>query len=335
MKKFTKGCLITALILFIIGCIFCLTFGTLGGFRQIDSKAYRIVRLGGLGNLGIGFDGNSFGILRIDDWDEEEWMDMYNIDENTAATQTNYNASDISDIDIDLGGESVVIEESENDFVWISTASSNNRVKYGMKGGTLRVYSKNSIRLWNKISNGSIHLYLPKGMTLDSIDLKVGAGKLKSMALNADVIKMDIGAGKFEIDGISAHEVKIEVGAGKADINDIIADKADVSAGAGKININGVDVGKLSMDVGMGNIDMEGKVSGDIDAECGMGSISMRIQGSETDYNYEIECAMGSIRIGDNKYSGLASERSINNGSINTFEVECSMGSIDIDFNSR
>ena len=41
MKKFTKGCLITALILFIIGCIFCLTFGTLGGFRQIDSKAYR------------------------------------------------------------------------------------------------------------------------------------------------------------------------------------------------------------------------------------------------------------------------------------------------------
>lgn len=332
MKKFTKGCLITALILFIIGCIFCLTFGMMGGFEQIDSKAYRIVRLGGLGNMVIGYSGNSFGIFRDDDWSEEEWTDMYDIDENTRAMQTKYSASDITDIDIDLGGESVVIEESENDHVWISTASSNNRVNYGMKGGTFRVYSKNSIRLWKRISNSSIHLYLPKGMTLDSIDLSVGAGKLKSMALNADEINMDIGAGKFDIDGISAHEVKIEVGAGKADINDIIADKAVVSAGAGKININGVDVRKLSLDVGMGNIDMEGKVSGDVDVDCGMGSISMRVQGSETDYNYEIECAMGAIRIGDNKYSGLASERSISNGSSNTFEVECSMGSIDIDF---
>ncbi len=321
MKKFTKGCLITALILFIIGCIFCLTFGLMGGFEQIDSRAYRVLRLGGLGNLVIGYNGNAFGIFSDDDWYEEEWMDMYSIDENTAAIQTDYNASDISDIDIDLGGESVIIEESENDHVWISTAFSNNRVKYGMKGGTLRVYSKNGIRLWKKFSNGSVHLYLPKGMTLDSIDLSVGAGKLKSMALSADAINMDIGAGKFEIDGINAHEVKIEVGAGKADINDVIADKADVSAGAGKININGVDVGKLSMDVGMGNIDMEGKVSGNIKAECGMGSIGMRVEGSEKDYNYEIECAMGSISIGDNKYSGLASERSINNGRSNTFEV--------------
>lgn len=332
MKKFTKGCLITALILFIIGGIFCLTFGMMGGFRQIDSMAYRAVRLGGLDNLVIGYSGNSFGIFRDDDWSDEEWTDMYNIDENTSAMQTKYNASDVKDIDIDLGGESVVIEESENDNIWISTASSNNRVKYGMKGGTFKVYSTNSIRLWKKYSNGSVHLYLPKGMTLDSIHLTVGAGKLKSMALSADEIKLDIGAGKFDIDGISAHEVKIEVGAGKADINDIIADKAVVSAGAGKININGVDVGKLSLDVGMGNIDMEGKVGGDIKADCGMGSISMKVDGSETDYNYEIECAMGAVRIGDNKYSGLASERSINNGSSSTFEVECSMGSIDIDF---
>ncbi len=332
MKKFTKGCLITALILFITGCVFCLTFGMMGGFEQIDSRAYRVLRLGGLGDLVIGFSGNSFGIFRDDDWSEEGWTDMYDIDENTRAMQTKYSASDVTDIDIDLGGESVIIEESENDHIWISTASSNNWVQYGMKGGTFRVYSKNSIRLWKKITNGSVHIYLPKGMELDSIELSVGAGKLKSMALNADEINLDIGAGKFDIDGISAHEVKIEVGAGKADINDIIADKADVSAGAGKININGVDVRKLSLDVGMGNIDMQGKVNGDIKAECGMGSISMRVEGSETDYNYEIECAMGSIRIGDSKYSGLASERSINNGSSNTFEAECSMGSIDIDF---
>ena len=37
MKKFTKSCLITALVLFIIGSVFCATFGMMGGFRQIDA----------------------------------------------------------------------------------------------------------------------------------------------------------------------------------------------------------------------------------------------------------------------------------------------------------
>ena len=36
MKKFTKGCLITALVLFIVGLIICGVGGLLGGFRELS-----------------------------------------------------------------------------------------------------------------------------------------------------------------------------------------------------------------------------------------------------------------------------------------------------------
>ena len=50
------------------------------------------------------------------------------------------------------------------------------------------------------------------------------------------------------------------------------------------------------------------------------------------DYNYELECDMGSIRIGDSKYSGPATERSINNRAGQWMEIACSVGSVDISF---
>ena len=50
MKKFTKGCLLTALILFILGCAICVVCGILGGFRQIESGS-----LNGVMGIPFGF----------------------------------------------------------------------------------------------------------------------------------------------------------------------------------------------------------------------------------------------------------------------------------------
>ena len=37
MKKFTKGCLITALVLFVLGCAFYIICGVMGGFGQLKA----------------------------------------------------------------------------------------------------------------------------------------------------------------------------------------------------------------------------------------------------------------------------------------------------------
>ena len=334
MKRFTKGCLITALILFIIGAVFCGTFGMMGGFRQIDSmnrNAYGDLRFG-IRRLIWGFDN---WIDWDDDWDEERWTEMSDVKNGIAtesAERTNYNVNGISDIDIELGGENLIISESDDDYIWINNNSGHYRVKYGIDGSTFKIYSTRRVRFWRNISRGSIYLYLPKDMMLDSIDLEMGAGIFDSIALEADEISMEIGAAKVSILGISGREVDINIGAGEAIIDNIAASEATISVGAGSISVKGMDVEDASLEVGMGNIDVAGKIGGDADIDCGMGNITMALQGYETDHNYYLDCAMGSIRVGSNKYSGLASERTIDNGSSSDFNVECAMGNIDISF---
>ncbi|MCH5257714.1 MAG: DUF4097 family beta strand repeat protein [Lachnospiraceae bacterium] len=330
MKKFTKGCLITALILFIIGAVFCATFGMMGGFRQIDSVSRK--RFGDLRFM--------FGDVIwyyddwYEDWDEERWSEMKSISNSTTTSgeQTDYSVNDISDIYIQLGGENLVIEESEDDYIWISNNSGYNRVKYGVNGTTFKLYSTKRVRFWKNISRGKIYLYLPKGLNLDSIDLEMGAGRLESITLDSDEINMEIGAAECSIAGISGRDISIDIGAGKANIDSISADDANISVGAGSISIKGLDVKDISLEVGMGNIDVVGRISKDADVDCGMGSINMELQGNESDHNYYLDCAMGSISIGSSKYSGLASEKTIDNGSSSDFNVECAMGNINIDF---
>lgn len=336
MKKFTKGCLITALVLFIIGAVLCATFGMMGGFRQVDSinrKIYGDWQFR-FGNLIWGFD-DLWSVRDSDDWDEERWTEMNSMNSSIStesAERTNYNINDISDIDIELGGENLVISESEDDYIWIKNDSEHNRIKYGINGSTFKLYSTRHVNFWRNISRGNIYLYLPKGIRLDSIDLEMGAGNMNSVVLEADEISLDIGAAKFDVAGINSREVNINIGAGKADINFINADDASISVGAGSISIKGLDVKDIALEVGMGNIDAVGKISGNADVDCGMGNISMALQGYESDHNYYLDCAMGNISVGNNKYSGIASERTINNGSSSDFYVECAMGNINIDF---
>lgn len=336
MKKFTKSCLITALILFIIGAVFCGTFGMMGGFRQIDAvNKHRFGNLQyDLRNLMWGFR-DTWYYDWDDDWDDERWTEMNNLrnSSDTASMEcTNYSINDISDIKIELGGENLVISESEDEYIWINNSSGHDKVKYGNDGSTFKLYSKRHVNFWKNISRGKIYLYLPKGITLESIDMEMGAGNLDSIALDADEINLEIGAAKFSIAGISGREVDINIGAGEATIDSISANEANISVGAGSISVKGMDVEDASLEVGMGNIEVVGKISGDANIDCGMGNVNITLEGSESDHNYNLDCAMGNIRVGNNKYSGLASEKSIDNGSDSEFNVDCAMGNIDISF---
>ena len=86
------------------------------------------------------------------------------------------------------------------------------------------------------------------------------------------------------------------------------------------------------MEVGAGEIVVTDMTVKNLDLECGAGNVNLTLSGDVTDYNYQVESAMGNIRIGDNKYTGIIGERNINNGSSRKIDVECAMGNIEIDF---
>ena len=58
----------------------------------------------------------------------------------------------------------------------------------------------------------------------------------------------------------------------------------------------------------------------------------MSLEGSEDDHNYDLECAVGNLRVGGINFAGVSSERNIDNGAESNFNLECSMGSLDVTF---
>ncbi len=318
MKKFTKGCLITALILFVFGCAFWGICGYMGGFRQLDNLNISRERFFSIGWNGIrwGYNGNWFGFWD-DDFDDDWWPESAgtpSLVEVGDKVKTDYSALEITDIDIELGGNNLIIEESEDEYIWIANNSNVKTVKYALKNGVFKLYYGNTVNNWNDIAkNSNICLYLPEGMNLNTIDIEMGAGNMESIVLTANEIDMEIGAGNFNIEGL-------------------LSDEVDISVGAGNAEIDNIDAGEVSLEVGAGKIVVDDMTVMNLELECGAGNVNLTLAGDVTDYNYQVESAMGNIRIGDNKYTGIIGERNINNGSSRKIDVECAMGNIEIDF---
>lgn len=336
MKKFTKGCLITALVLFIVGCAFYGICGLMGGFRQLESWQGHDFNFWGH-DFRLAYSG--FGLWYITDaddewWGDEKWPDgMSDADRVGAgeAEKTDYRASDIRNIDIEVGGSHLIILESEDEYIQVARDSDARAVKYQLKNGNFRIYSEKSYRWWDG-KQGTIYLYLPKGMNLDSIDLEIGAGTLESIALEANEIDVEADAGMAVIESLYGNEIDVSANAGTLEIHDMTAQSLSAETGAGSLIIRNFSAEEVDLNASAGSLTVEGKIGRNADIECGVGSISMTLQGAETDYDYRLECAMGEIDLNGEEYSGLGNERNIKNGGKGTFDVECSMGSIEIYF---
>lgn len=334
MKKFTKGCLITALVLFIIGCVMCGVFGLLGGYRQLE-------QMDGIAGMPWEihfFDDNGLFYITgadYDDWDVDydDW-DSVTPAEGAAETPLDIRADELRNIDIEMGACALFIEESEDDNIWISRNEKAKNIYYRVSGDTLEIGNKVRRRWWRNtnVTDAVVVLYLPP-MVLDTVEIEFGAGKIDAIPLCANTISIEIGAGKCDFEEVQASSVELTVGAGEMKVDRLYAREADIEAGAGELEVADMEVsGYMDLEIGMGNAQLNGKITGGMDADCGMGNLTMSLDGSETEHNYEIECAMGSVNIGNNSYSGLASEKYINNNSDSVFAIDCAMGSIDIDF---
>lgn len=127
-------------------------------------------------------------------------------------------------------------------------------------------------------------------------------------------LDLELGAGILGADAISVRELNIDVGGGECVIGTLKAsESADLNVGAGRIQIDHFEGPKL-------------------DGDCGAGELVVFLAGSYTDYNYEVDVAMGEIWLGSHTYSGLANEQHIRNQAASNLELDCAMGSIRIDF---
>lgn len=129
-----------------------------------------------------------------------------------------------------------------------------------------------------------------------------------------DDMDLDLGAAELTAGKLQAREFSLDMGAGAGSIDTLLT-SADAS-----------------IDVGVGELTIGYFDGSDLELDCGTGSLTIMVAGKEQDYNYELECGIGSIDIGDSNYSGLSSEKSVDNGAPHTISADCGIGEISLQF---
>lgn len=114
---------------------------------------------------------------------------------------------------------------------------------------------------------------------------------------------------------------------------DYVFAKVELDMGAAYCVAEDIATGRLEVTAGVGSVQYTGQVNEYVEVDTGVGDISLSLLGSETDYNYEIACGVGSVRVGGSNYSSLGGEHIVDNQAGRTMDLECGVGSIEINFN--
>ena len=330
MKKFTKGCLMTALILFLVGVVICGVSGLLGGFRQIREMN----GIGGIpfgyqksddGNWHLGFFHNNGEIGK--DWEKERYLAISEGQENGISM----NADAFTELDIEMADCFLYLEESQDDQIRIYVTGDVLRYYWLADGSTLCLRNAGKTRTHN---NDEVHVSIPADKAFRELEIDFGTGSLvATVPLNAETMDMSIGAGGCQMLEVSANKADITVGAGQLFVNELLVQKADVTVGAGELAVEDiVTIDELNLSIGMGTATVDGTIYGDLSLDCGMGTAAMELTGSEDDHSYEVEVGMGEVHVGHHDHGGFAASRSWNSGKDSRFDIECNMGNVMISF---
>lgn len=352
MKKFTKGCLTTALVLFIIGMILCIVCGVLGGFRQLS-------QMDGIGSIPFvcGRDDSGhwrIGFFRSPGYDLDDLEDIGDISvgdiKDTGELERKLQELDgkqeelpltaetLGSLEIDLEMCNLLIQESADEHVWYLAAGNTHRPRYTIEndGNRSRLCIENEADGWYRWRgkpDDTVYLWLPKGCTLKECEIAIGAGYMKSISLNADQTDISVGAGQLEMEGLAGKEVRLCADAGELLAGHVTAERAVLQVGAGHLRVEELSVSRYAdIDVNVGQCEIGGTITGDLDLNCDMGEAVLRLTGSEDDHSYDVDCGMGEATVGSYSHSGMASERSWNDGKDSQFDIDCDMGTVTVTF---
>jgi hypothetical protein len=124
-------------------------------------------------------------------------------------------------------------------------------------------------------------------------------------------------------------KVEISIGAGELTVNGISASKSAIlNVGAGSMKLNDCTMNNVSIDCGMGRLEYNGTLTGDGSIECGMGSVAVRAAGDPAEFGADVNCGLGTVRFGDNRWSGIT-EGVYHKDAANFFKLDCGIGSIE------
>ena len=323
MKKFMKVCGITALIFILLGLLLGVT-GTIGHGSPNFSFEEILSAISGENNVWDSVDDWGHGVAeQIQEnmgdvhYDLEDNVDYNSDHEVKSGTIELYVLGDagqgITGLQVQAGGCVMELQVSDDDSFRVEADGM--RKFQGYVEDNMLVIRGTSKANSNSEGNlsGSISLYIPAGYSFDNVTLDLGAGSLSVEELRTDNLEANVGAGKMDFTRLNA-------------------DQATLDCGAGQLIVEELNSRVVEISVGMGSVRLTGDVTESLTGECSMGELKLTLAGAQTDFNYDLSCGMGEMKVGENSYNGMANEKQINNRAVKDMQLECAMGSVKVEF---
>lgn len=309
MKKFAKGCLITALSMLFIGVIILIVCVVIGGTSLVNSLKNELEHSENLSGI---FDDK---VITFHNGESTiDFSDHYPVHSGKHENMQVALASDISALDIDLGGSGCKISESSDEYFHIY-AENAHEFQYFTEDHTLYLKGFDDISLGvHEYDSHMVYLEIPKNTSFENITIELGAGYIEADSLSAsDTMELEVGAGEFISDSLTTDILNLELGAGNVEIRNASINTSDIT-------------------VGLGNMTFYGNISKDLTAECGMGNLEFFLNDSYEAHNYNVECMMGNMTLHQKTVSAIAYSDIIHNNADSTYTLECGMGNMTLLF---
>lgn len=221
--------------------------------------------------------------------------------------------TDVKRLDIRVGSCTFETRASENDMFYVEARRAQKFQGY-VKEGTLYLKASGGAGSWDKMAGSRIILYIPEGFCFEEAEIEMGAGVMQ--------------LSEISVDGV----LSLEVGAGQLTAEQLIGEEMNLTVGAGQMELQALQTQRLTAKVGMGELAAAGEVLQSGSVECSMGNLELELAGSEREYNYSVDCVMGSIDLAEESFSGFSNKKTIENGALKQLAVKCVMGNITVRF---
>ena len=239
----------------------------------------------------------------------------------------------IDNLELNIDASDLIIKyENTNDF--IITVENEKEHQCKIDGDTLKVETVGHREGIIRNLRAKVIMVFPENYKFNDVKINFGAGEMTAGYLKAKELFVEVGAGSVEVNTLSVDgDARLTVGAGNMEVENINAKNSDFKIEAGNMEVNGIETENVDILCEAGRFKGKNvKLSSNATVECGAGSVSMDMMHQEQDFNYDLECSVGSISIGNEKYGGLGMEQKIENNSDKEFDIECSVGAVEIEF---
>ncbi len=296
MKRFIKICLIAGSICVLVGGGISAVSSVLGGNLQdiVPQRAIEWRR----GISGIALD--TF-------WEDGDFYDFYSPEalNGKEKGQEIFSSPEVKKLDIVMRTGNVVFIEDPI-------------------GSEVKIFSNRDKTCWSQYEeNGELELQEYTGW-----DRKDGPELLFTVQVPKDyrfteVRLKSVHSNRFSDKESSGPAMKAQA---------LSADELDIEVQAGAVKINRGTVETLSIESSAGAVEFSGTTSGDIEAVCRVGAIKLELDGKKEDYNYDVQCKMGAIKIGEEGSAALKGRKQTDNGADKNMDLECNTGTIQVEF---